>query len=150
MRAAVCMQVVIVPVVPKPKERDAVLAQTAGMHDALQAAGVRVKVDDSEGRSPGWKFNYWEMKGVPVRLEVGPRDVAKQACVLSRRDKPGKEGKQFGVSIEAEALLGSVREALDGVQVRRVPACVHTAVYFSHVVIVSISSSCCVKIKGGS
>lgn len=120
------MQVVIVPVTPKPKDREAVLAQTASMRETLFAAGVRVKVDDSDGRSPGWKFNYWEMKGVPVRLEVGPRDVAKSACVLSRRDKPGKEGKQFGVPIEAEALLDAVREALHGVQVRRHLACMYS------------------------
>lgn len=105
------------PVVPKPKDREAVLAQATSMHESLHAAGVRVKVDDLEGRSPGWKFNFWEMKGVPVRLEVGPRDVAKLACVLSRRDKPGKEGKQFGVSIEGEPFVEAVREALCGVQV---------------------------------
>jgi prolyl-tRNA synthetase len=83
----------------------------------LHKAGIRAKVDDSEGTTPGWKFNFWEMKGVPVRLEVGPRDVSKQACVLSRRDRPGKEGKEFGVSIEEEVLVARVREAMAGLQV---------------------------------
>lgn len=105
------------PVIPKNKDREAVMAQVTSMHEALVAAGVRARVDDSD-RSPGWKFNFWEMKGVPVRLEVGPRDVAKGACVLARRDKPGKEGKEFGVAVEAEALAASVRAALDAVQVR--------------------------------
>lgn len=112
-------QVVIVPVIPKAKDKEAVLAQCGAMRDALHAAGVRVRLDDSEGRTPGWKFSFWEMKGVPVRLEVGPRDVKKEACVVCRRDRPGKEGKEFGVPVEAGALVASVRTALDTVQVRR-------------------------------
>lgn len=94
------------------------MGQVNTMHEALQAAGVRAKVDPPSDKSPGWKFNFWEMKGVPVRLEVGPRDVAKAACVLARRDKPGKEGKTFGVPAEAEGLVAAVQEALDSVQVR--------------------------------
>jgi prolyl-tRNA synthetase len=112
------MQVVVVPVVPKPKDREAVEGQAEAMRAALAAAGVRVKVDTTEGRSPGWKFNFWEMKGVPVRLEVGPRDVAAGACVLARRDRPGKEGKQFGVPAQGDGLVAAVQAALDGVQVR--------------------------------
>ena len=110
------MQVVIAPVVPKEKHREAVMSQVSDMQAALQDAGLRAKVDASD-RSPGWKFNFWEMKGVPVRLEVGPRDVEKQACVLARRDKPGKEGKEFGVSVSPDALVAAVRQALQGVQV---------------------------------
>jgi prolyl-tRNA synthetase len=109
-------QVVIVPVIPKEKERVAVEAQVAGMQSALEEAGVRVKVDASD-RSPGWKFNFWEMKGVPLRLEVGPKDVEKCACVLARRDKPGKDGKEFGVSVEAVAMVARVRAVLASVQV---------------------------------
>lgn len=107
------------PVIPKNKDKDAVMGQVDSMAEALAAAGVRCKVDSAADKSPGWKFNFWEMKGVPVRLEVGPRDVAKAACVLSRRDKPGKEGKQFGVPAEAEGLMAAVEEALGSVQVRR-------------------------------
>ena len=94
-----------------------VLAQTTIMREVLQNAGIRVKVDDSEGRTAGWKFNFWEMKGVPLRIEVGPRDVQKSACVLSRRDRPGKEGKEFDVSIEAETLVPRVQAALADIQV---------------------------------
>jgi prolyl-tRNA synthetase len=106
-----------VPVIPKAKDREAVLLQAHSMRDSLLAAGIRVRLDDSEGNTPGWKFNFWEMKGVPIRLEVGPRDVSKQACVLSRRDRPGKDGKVFGVPIEAEALVTRVRAAMAEVQV---------------------------------
>lgn len=55
---------------------------------------------------------------MPVRLEVGPRDVKGAVCVLSRRDKPGKEGKEFNVEIAPEALVPKVQASLDAVQVR--------------------------------
>ena len=61
----------------------------------LVDAGIRVKMDEREGMSPGFKFNDWEMRGVPLRLELGPKDVAKGSVVLARRDRPGKEGKSF-------------------------------------------------------
>jgi prolyl-tRNA synthetase len=117
LRQALAVQVVIVPVMPKEKARESVIAQADAMRDALAGAGVRVRVDASD-MSPGWKFNFWEMKGVPVRLEVGPRDVEKRACVLARRDRPGKAGKEFGVSVDAGALVAAVRGALEGVQAR--------------------------------
>ncbi len=59
----------------------------------LVKANLRVTLDEREGFSPGWKFNDWEMRGVPVRVELGPKDVAKQAAMLARRDRPGREGK---------------------------------------------------------
>lgn len=114
------------PVIPKKKDTDTVMGQVGPMAEALAAAGVRCKVDTTADKSPGWKFNFWEMKGVPVRLEVGPRDVAKGACVLARRDKPGKEGKQFGVPAEAEGLVAAVQEALASVQVRPRSVCIGT------------------------
>ena len=49
---------------------------------------------DADTKSPGRKFNFWEMKGVPIRIEIGPRDVQKNACVVARRDVPGKDGKK--------------------------------------------------------
>ena len=55
---------------------------------------IVVKVDDREQYQPGYKFNEWELRGVPVRVELGPRDLAQNACVLARRDVPGKEAKQ--------------------------------------------------------
>jgi prolyl-tRNA synthetase len=66
----------------------------------LKLSGIRVKSDMSEQETPGWKYNEWEMKGVPLRIEIGPKDVAKNAVVFARRDKPGKEGKQFGIPVD--------------------------------------------------
>mmetsp|Transcript_17617 Transcript_17617/g.52918 ORF Transcript_17617/g.52918 Transcript_17617/m.52918 type:complete len:554 (-) Transcript_17617:904-2565(-) len=112
------IQVVIVPIVKKGMEEDAakVAAAVEGLRAAAQGAGLRVHVDDTEGRSPGWKFNFWEMKGVPVRVEVGPKDVAGNTCVVSRRDRPGKEGKQFGIPLEAAPFVAHVTGLLDEVQ----------------------------------
>src|SRR5208337_219098 len=54
---------------------------------ADELAGIRARIDDREGLTPGFKFNDWEMRGVPVRIEIGPRDVASGEAVLARRDK---------------------------------------------------------------
>ncbi len=80
------IQVVIVPI---QQQKEGVLDAAHAIADTLQAAGVRVKVDDSD-QSPGWKFSEYEMKGVPLRLEIGPRDLANRTCVLVRRDNREK------------------------------------------------------------
>jgi prolyl-tRNA synthetase len=105
-----------VPIAQKNKDLETVAAAVAEIVRTLTAAGVRVKLDDDTRNSPGWKFNHWEMKGVPIRIEVGPKDVAKDSCVLARRDKPGKEGKEFGVPVEAASLVAKVNGVLDEVQ----------------------------------
>ena len=76
-------------VIPVQQHKEGVLEAAARIADALKAAGIRVKVDDSE-QSPGWKFSEYEMKGVPVRIEIGPRDIADNKCVLVRRDNREK------------------------------------------------------------
>src|SRR6266571_2219878 len=86
-------QVVIVPIYRGDDEKAAVLGVAKDLKAQLGKAKIRVTLDEREGQSPGWKFNDWEMRGVPVRVELGPKDVAKQAAVLARRDRPGKEGK---------------------------------------------------------
>jgi len=86
-------QVVIVPIFKNDEEKSAVLGAAKELKTQLVKAKIRVTLDEREGQSPGWKFNDWEMRGVPVRVELGPKDVAKQAAVLARRDRPGREGK---------------------------------------------------------
>uniref|UniRef100_A0A7S1SIA5 proline--tRNA ligase n=1 Tax=Tetraselmis chuii TaxID=63592 RepID=A0A7S1SIA5_9CHLO len=110
------VQVVIVPIVKKDADRMEVIDAVDKLETYLNGSGIRVKVDNSDGKSPGWKFNYWEMKGVPIRIEVGPKDVAANACVVARRDRPGKEGKQFGVSMEADSIVDFVDGLLDDIQ----------------------------------
>mmetsp|Transcript_36733 Transcript_36733/g.103655 ORF Transcript_36733/g.103655 Transcript_36733/m.103655 type:complete len:555 (+) Transcript_36733:95-1759(+) len=110
------VQVVIVPIVKKDADKEAVFDAVDKLETYLNGSGIRVKIDSSEGKSPGWKFNYWEMKGVPVRIEVGPRDVANNCCVVARRDFPGKEGKQFGVSMEPDSIVETIDGMLDDIQ----------------------------------
>ncbi|KAJ4811311.1 Proline--tRNA ligase [Rhynchospora pubera] len=110
------IQVVIVPIWKKSDERTSILEAVATVQNILKEAGIRVKVDDSEQRTPGWKYNFWEMKGVPLRIEIGPRDVTNKSVVVSRRDVPGKPGKEFGVSMEASTLVNHVKIRLEEIQ----------------------------------
>ncbi|EYU19574.1 hypothetical protein ABFS82_06G107200 [Erythranthe guttata] len=110
------IQVIVVPIWKKADESSGVLDAASTVKETLQAAGIRVKVDDSEQRTPGWKFNFWEMKGVPLRIEIGPRDVSSGSVVVSRRDIPGKQGKVFGISMESSTLVAYVKGKLDEVQ----------------------------------
>ena len=110
------VQVVVVPIAQKNKDKAAIAAAASAIAATLENAGIRVKVDDDDRNSPGWKFAQWEMKGVPIRVEVGPKDVAKDACVVARRDRPGKEGKEFGVAVEPSSLVAKIRGTLDDVQ----------------------------------
>ena len=84
-------QVVVVPVA---MHKPGVLEKAAQITEQLKAAGLRVKMDDRD-QSPGWKFAEYEMKGVPVRLEIGPRDIENGVCVLARRDNGEKETVQL-------------------------------------------------------
>jgi prolyl-tRNA synthetase len=86
-------QVVIVPICKTDEEKASVQGVARKIKEELVKANIRVTLDEREGPSPGWKFNDWEMRGVPLRVELGPKDVAKQSAVLARRDRPGREGK---------------------------------------------------------
>jgi prolyl-tRNA synthetase len=86
-------QVVIVPICKTDEERNNVLGVARKLKEELVTADIRVTLDERDGPSPGWKFNEWEMRVVPLRVELGPKDVAKQSAVLARRDRPGREGK---------------------------------------------------------
>ena len=88
-------QLVIVPIIPKNNnEAKQVVPQAV---DAIceTLGDIRYYVDDRYEYSPGWRFNEWELKGVPLRIEIGPRDIENEQVVFARRDIPGKEGKVF-------------------------------------------------------
>jgi prolyl-tRNA synthetase len=104
------IHVVIVPIFRKPEEREAVLGaaqqlaagiRNVALGDWLNYDPISVKVDDRDQYQPGFKFNEWELRGVPVRVELGPKDLANNACVLARRDLPGKEAKELNVPLAA-------------------------------------------------
>ncbi len=109
-------QVVIVPISRKPEEAEKVLATARDIRDALERENVRVKIDTREGLTPGFKFNDWEMRGVPIRIEIGPRDVAAGEVVLARRDRLGPEAKQKAFLAEVPsrvtALLAEIQQSL--------------------------------------
>lgn len=111
------IQVVIVPIWKTEGEKESVLNAARDLYSRCRAAGIRVNLDDAEQKTPGWKFNEWELKGVPLRVEIGPRDVAQGTVVLARRDIPGKAGKIFGTTLQTapehiQILLTEVQAAL--------------------------------------
>ena len=114
--AVASTQAVVVPIFRKPEEGEKVLAAARAALESLTQAGIRARIDDREGLTPGFKFNDWEMRGVPVRIEIGPRDVASGEAVLARRDKSGPESKSKAslatIADAVGALLGEIQKNL--------------------------------------
>jgi prolyl-tRNA synthetase len=107
------IQVVMVPIFKNDAEKAAVMPIAERIFSELKTAGVRVKMDDREEVTPGFKYNDWEMRGVPLRMEIGPKDVEKGSVALARRDRPGREGKSF---VSQENLAATVSEMLVTIQ----------------------------------
>ncbi len=110
-------QVVIVPIASK---KPGVLEKCEEVKTALERAGVRVILDNTDN-SPGWKFNEWEMKGVPLRIELGPRDIEAGKALVFRRDTLEKaEYSLDGLASTIKELLGTVqKDMLESARVRR-------------------------------
>lgn len=98
-------QAVIVPIAT---HKEGVMEKADEIFRSLKAAGIRMKLDDSE-QSAGWKFNQWEMKGVPVRIELGPKDIEKNQAVLVRRDTHEK------LFVSLEGLADTIKQLLDDI-----------------------------------
>ena len=80
------LQVVIVPIYKSQTELEAISHTAAGIFEELEKAGLSVKYDDRDTYKPGWKFSEYEMKGVPVRIAIGPRDLENNTLEIARRD----------------------------------------------------------------
>ena len=110
------IQAVVVPIYKNDAERAKVMEVADRVFMELKAAGIRIKMDDRDNVSSGFKFNDWELRGVPVRVEIGPKDVEKGSVALARRDKPGREGKSFvsqtDLASTVYGLLGEIQAAL--------------------------------------
>ena len=102
-------QVVIVPI-PRGNWQETVLPRAKELQGALARAGVRVLLDDSDANTPGWKFAEWEMRGVPLRMEIGPKDLEKSQVVLARRDTREKS------MVPMDGLVERVTAMLDAIQ----------------------------------
>ena len=140
-------QVVVIPIF-RGKDADAVLKYAEDIQKTLRKAGIRAHLDKRDD-TPGWKFNYWEMKGVPIRVEVGPRDLKGNKAVLFRRDSMEREiidiadlkkkvtriGKDIdkylreeaeskfeGLVVDADSF-GTIEDALDNGKIARIPFC---------------------------
>ena len=85
------IQVVIVPILNKGDDAQALTKTIDDVYAGLKKAGVRVHVDDRDNYNPGFKFNHWELRGVPIRIEVGKKDMEKQEVRVVRRDDGSKQ-----------------------------------------------------------
>lgn len=104
------IQIVIVPIVFSSTNTSEVLNKCQEISLKLEATGLRSYLDSRENYTPGWKFNEWELKGVPLRIEIGPRDVANDRCVFVRRDNRTKE------DVPLNQVVDAAKNRLDEIQ----------------------------------
>ena len=102
------IQIIIVPIIPKKSEELKIMKKVNEIKDKLVGDGLRVDIDDSNN-SPGFKFNEWEMKGVPLRIEIGPRDIKDNQVMTARRDNKDKQ------AVKIKDLNKKVVEILDDI-----------------------------------
>jgi prolyl-tRNA synthetase len=109
-------QVVVVPIYKNDDERSRVVEAVGRITANWKEHGIRYKIDSRDNVTPGFKFNEWELKGIPVRIEVGPKDLDKGSVAISRRDIPGRDGKRFvpqaGLAELIVAQLAEIQTAL--------------------------------------
>jgi len=108
------VQVVVVPILFEDSKEKVLKAAHKIVGD-LTKEGIRVHLDDRTEYSPGWKFNEWEMKGIPLRIEIGPKDLEKNDCVVKRRDIAGY-GKGGILTVNLVSLRKEIPKQLDALQ----------------------------------
>ena len=107
------IQVVIVPIPFKGQEAEAIAAKTKEIAETLKNHGISVILDDRQEYTPGWKFNQWELKGVPIRIELGPRDLKNGQVVMVRRDNCQKSFvKEAEIMTSVERLLEEIQDSM--------------------------------------
>jgi prolyl-tRNA synthetase len=107
------IQVVIIPIYRKAEQLEQIRAKAGEMMQKLRDKGISVKFDDSDNYTPGWKFNEYELKGVPVRIAIGPRDLENNTVEVARRDTMEKFViPAEGVDIYVEDLLKKIQDNL--------------------------------------
>jgi len=104
------IQVVIIPIYYSKEDKENVLQKACEIKDSLSNNDVRVHLDDREQLTPGFKFNDWEMKGIPIRIEIGPKDIAKNQIVLARRHNQTK------ISLDMDGLTEKTLSELKNIQ----------------------------------
>ena len=107
------IEVVIVPIYKGPEQMDEIVAKCKEIESELRDAGIRVKLDADDSKRSGWKFAEYELKGVPLRLAVGPRDLEKNSCELARRDTRTKSFEPLeGIAETIKTLLDTIQSDL--------------------------------------
>jgi len=104
------IQVILIPIFKTDEEKSLVLEKLNNIKNQLLNNGIRVKLDDSDDNSPGWKFAEWEMRGVPLRLALGPKDLANNTIEYARRDTGEKQ------SLSQENIVENVKNYLENIQ----------------------------------
>jgi prolyl-tRNA synthetase len=104
------VQVAIVPIPYKDADSSAILLKAKEIFEKLKEKGITVVLDDRAEYTPGWKFNQWELKGVPVRIEIGPRDLKQKQVTLARRDTYEK------TAVKMDEAVGAVEKLLEEIQ----------------------------------
>ncbi len=104
------IQTVIIPIPYKNADTSTILAKAREIHEKLQKAGILTILDDRKEYTPGWKFNDWELKGVPIRIEIGPKDVKHGQITLARRDTYEK------ITVKEEEAVDAIMRLLDDIQ----------------------------------
>ena len=107
------IQVVIVPIYYSESDKEQVIKKSKEIEDTLSKKKIRVHIDTRDEFTPGYKFHDWEMKGVPLRIEIGPKDLAKDKMVLVRRDSQKKTDLSFdNIEIGIESMLNEIQQSL--------------------------------------
>jgi prolyl-tRNA synthetase len=106
-------QVVIIPLANKPEDKEKVMVVVKNLANHLKEAGIRVKLDDDDNKRPGWKFAEWELKGAPVRIVIGARDLENRVMEIFRRDTKEKQSVPMEGSLTyIQNLLGAIQKNL--------------------------------------
>jgi len=104
------IQVVIIPIYYSKEDKENVLQKACQIKDSLSNNDIRVHLDDREQLTPGFKFNDWEMRGIPIRIEIGPKDIAKNQIVLAKRHNQTK------ISLDIDGLTEKISLELKNIQ----------------------------------
>jgi len=104
------IQVVVIPIFYKEVEREKILKKAKEIFEKLKNSGISTVLDDRSEYTPGWKFHHWELKGVPLRIEIGPKDLEKKQVTLARRDTFER------TTAKEEEVVQAVRKMLEEIQ----------------------------------
>jgi prolyl-tRNA synthetase len=106
------MQVVIVPIYKNDDGKNTVLPKVEEIKEILESKDIRIHVDDRSELSPGYKFNDWELKGVPIRIEIGPKDIEKQSVIIAKRYNREKSSLEFSNIEKIPAILDEIQKIM--------------------------------------